>query len=71
MSDDKTIRITATSHFEDVGQMNIQELPGAIPYGQTALPIGATQVAFADQERSDEKHRYVPCGGPEEAGVGS
>jgi len=53
MADESTIKITATSHFEDRGQMSIQELPGAVPYGETALPIGPTQVAFIDQRRSD------------------
>jgi hypothetical protein len=53
MSDEKTIHITATSHFVDAGQMRIQELPGAVPYGETALPIGPTEVAFVDQRRSD------------------
>ena len=53
MADDTTVRITATSHFEDRGQMTIQELPGAHPYGETALPIGPTEVAFTDQLRSD------------------
>jgi hypothetical protein len=45
--------IKATSHFTDQGQMRISELPGAVPYGETALPIGATEVAFEDQRRSD------------------
>jgi hypothetical protein len=45
--------IKATTHFENKGQMSIQELPGAVPYGETALPIGATEVAFIDQARSD------------------
>jgi hypothetical protein len=54
MADDTTVRITATTHFEDLGQMSIRELPGAVPYGQTALPIGPTEVAFNDQLRSDE-----------------
>jgi len=45
--------VDATSHFTDTGQMSIQELPGAVPYGQTALPIGPTEVAFADQLRDD------------------
>src|ERR1700674_3829486 len=53
MADDTTVRITATSHFSDKGQMSIQELPGAVPYGETALPIGQTEVAFVDQRRSD------------------
>ena len=33
--------------------MRILELPGALPYGETALPIGPTEVAFIDQSRSD------------------
>jgi len=44
--------INSTSHFTDQGQMRIQELPGAVPYGETALPIQATEVAFVDQARS-------------------
>lgn len=48
-----TTDIKATTHFEDMGQMRIQELPGAIPYGETALPIGVGEVAFEDQSRSD------------------
>lgn len=45
--------ITATTHFRDLGQMGIIQLPGATPYGETALPIGPTEVAFEDQRRSD------------------
>ena len=45
--------IKATSHFQDLGQMRILELPGAVPYGETALPIQPTEVAFIDQRRSD------------------
>ena len=45
--------VTATSHFSDTGQMRVQELPGAVPVGETALPIGPTEVAFQDQLRSD------------------
>jgi len=45
--------IRATTHFADLGQMRILDLPGAVPYGETALPIGPTEVAFADQRRSD------------------
>jgi len=45
--------IKSTTHFRDEGQMRISELPGAVPVGQTALPILATDVAFADQLRSD------------------
>ena len=43
----------ATEHFSDTGQISIQELPGAHPYGETALPIGPTEVAFESQARSD------------------
>ena len=53
MADESTIKITATSHFENKGQMSLQELPGAHPYGETALPIGPEEVAFVDQLRSD------------------
>jgi hypothetical protein len=52
MADETKQGLTATSHFEDRGQMRIQDLPGAVPYGETALPIGATEVAFEDQLRS-------------------
>ena len=45
--------IKAVTHFEDLGQIRIQELPGAVPYGETALPIGPTEVGFIDQRRSD------------------
>ena len=45
--------LTKGPHFEDKGQMRIQELPGAVPYGETALPIVATEVAFVDQLRDD------------------
>ena len=53
MADDTKTALTSTSHFKDEGQMRIQDLPGAVPYGETALPIGATEVAFTDQLRSD------------------
>lgn len=33
--------------------MRVLDLPGAVPYGETALPIGPTEVAFVDQRRSD------------------
>lgn len=52
MADETKQGLTATSHFEDRGQIRIQDLPGAVPYGETALPIGATEVAFQDQLRS-------------------
>ena len=45
--------VNATSHFTDTGQIRLQDLPGAVPYGETALPIGPTEVAFTDQMRSD------------------
>lgn len=48
-----TIDIKATTHFESLGQMTIQELPGAFTVGETALPIQATEVAFEDQRRSN------------------
>jgi len=47
------VNIHATSHFADLGQMRILDLPGAKPYGELALPIGPTEVAFVDQRRSD------------------
>ena len=46
--------IKAVTHFPDLSQMRVQELPGAVPYGETALPIGPKDVAFVDQARSDE-----------------
>ena len=45
--------ITATSHFPDIGQIRVMDLPGAIPYGISALPLGPKDVAFEDQSRSD------------------
>jgi hypothetical protein len=54
MADDLKRDVSATSHFENLGQMTIQELPGAVPYGESALPIGPTEVAFEDQSRSDK-----------------
>src|ERR1039458_6785141 len=42
-----------TEHFSDQGQMRISELPGAVPYGETALPLMAKDVAFVDQVRSN------------------
>ena len=45
--------ITATTHFQNLGQMTVRELPGAIPYGETALPLMAEDVAFEDQRRSN------------------
>ncbi len=53
MPEDTTVKITATSHFADRGQIRLLDLPGAVPYGETALPIGPTEVAFADQLRSN------------------
>jgi hypothetical protein len=44
----------AVEHFTDSGQMRVDEIPGAIPYGQTALPIMPKEVAFVDQSRSNE-----------------
>src|SRR5208282_391856 len=54
MSESDNTKITATSHFSDKGQMSIYQLPGAVPYGETALPLLAPDVAFADQARSDK-----------------
>lgn len=45
--------IRAVTHFEDHGQIRLIDLPGAVPYGETALPIGVPEVAFEDQQRSD------------------
>ena len=45
--------INSTVHFDDNGQMRLIDLPGAIPYGESALPIMPTDVAFTDQVRSD------------------
>ena len=53
MAEINTKDVNATSHFTDTGQIRIQDLPGAVPYGETALPIGPTEVAFTDQMRSD------------------
>lgn len=44
----------ATSHFSDEGQIPLQQLPGAVPYGEQALPLMAKDVAFVDQSRSSE-----------------
>lgn len=49
----ETPDIKATTHFPEMGQMTVQELPGAVPYGETALPIKQTEVAFLDQTRSN------------------
>ena len=53
MPNESKTALTATSHFEDLGQIRLLDLPGAVPYGETALPIGPTEVAFQDQLRSD------------------
>ena len=45
--------VDAVVHFTDEGQMRILDLPGAVPYGETALPIGVSEVAFLDQQRSN------------------
>ena len=45
--------IKPVTHFPDLGQMRIAELPGAVPVGETALPLMAKDVAFVDQGRSD------------------
>jgi len=49
MAESDKSKLNSTSHFSDnLGQMIIAELPGAIPVGQTALPIMPSDVAFAD-----------------------
>lgn len=53
MDDNLKKDVMSTVHFDDKGQMSIQELPGAVPYGETALPLKAKDVAFEDQRRSD------------------
>lgn len=53
MADDLKTDVFSVTHFEDKGQIGMHDLPGAIPYGETALPIGPTEVAFEDQRRSD------------------
>jgi hypothetical protein len=53
MPEDTKTALTKTSHFLDEGQIRLLDLPGAVPYGETALPIGPTEVAFQDQLRSD------------------
>lgn len=54
MADNPIKDITATTHFSDQGQIRILDLPGAVPYGESAMPIMPQEVAFADQARSDE-----------------
>src|SRR5271170_8418404 len=53
MADTSSPIITATTHFENLGQLRLLDLPGAVPVGETALPIGPTEVAFDDQLRDD------------------
>lgn len=53
MADTTSPIITATTHFVDKGQIRLLDLPGAIPVGETALPITVSEVAFEDQLRSD------------------
>ena len=53
MADSHKHDVESTSHFTDQGQLRISELPGAVEYGATALPIMADEVAFIDQKRSD------------------
>lgn len=45
--------IKPITHFADLGQMRVAELPGAVPVGETALPLMSKDVAFIDQGRSD------------------
>src|SRR5690348_572235 len=47
-------KLTPGAHFEDQGQMLVAELPGAVPYGETALPLLPRDVAFENQARSDK-----------------
>src|SRR6202161_301620 len=54
MADNPEKALLITSHFKDTGQIRLLDIPGAVPYGETALPIGPTEVAFEDQARSDE-----------------
>lgn len=54
MATDKTNAIIATVHFKETGQMPLTDLPGAVPYGESAMPIKQTEVAFQGQKRSDE-----------------
>ena len=53
MSDPTQKDLRPVSHFEDRGQLRILELPGAIPTGETGLPLQPKDVAFIDQARSD------------------
>ena len=53
MAENSETSVKITSHFQDTGQIRILDLPGAVPYGETALPIGPTEVGFEDQLRSD------------------
>lgn len=40
-------------HFEDGNQIRIRDLPGSVPYGETALPIQQSEVGFPEQGRTD------------------
>ena len=53
MPEDYKKDVDSTQHFQDHGQMRVLDLPGAKPYGESALPIGPTEVAFTDQVRAD------------------
>lgn len=53
MADKIKADLDSTSHFTDKGQIRLLDLPGALPTGETALPLQPKDVAFADQARSD------------------
>ena len=53
MPDELKKDVDSTVHFQDQGQMRVLDLPGAIPSGETGLPLLPTDVAFEDQRRSD------------------
>ena len=54
MADDIKKDLESTVHFTDQGQIRVIDLPGAIPYGESAMPLMPKDVAFADQARSDD-----------------
>lgn len=53
MADEKTKNLFSGVHFQDNGQMRLIDVKGAVPFGETMLPLQQTQVAFTDQGRSD------------------
>ena len=50
MADNDAVK---TTHYLDKGQIRLLDIPGAIPYGETSLPLLPEDVAFDDQSRSD------------------